>query len=92
MDNYAATEQAYKNGYLKGYDKGLEDALDITIVRCEDCKWYQEGHYLAPNKFCFRLKHPYSDDHIGYNWSPDDFCSRGERREDNEGLASKQER
>lgn len=52
----------------------------VEVVRCKDCKWYQEGKIFAPNKFCFRLKHPTEDRKIGYNYSPDDFCSYGERR------------
>ncbi len=51
------------------------------VVRCKDCKWYQESRILPPNKFCFRLKHPVEDRQIGYNFSPDDFCSYGERKE-----------
>jgi hypothetical protein len=54
----------------------------VEVVRCKDCKWYQEGKLLAPNKFCFRLKHPKEDRKIGYNYAPDDFCSYGERRDD----------
>lgn len=53
----------------------------VEVVRCKDCKWYQESEILAPNKFCFRLKHPVEDRQIGYNFSPDDFCSYGERKE-----------
>ena len=55
----------------------------VEVVRCKDCKWYKEGKLLSPNKFCFRLKHPREDRKIGYNFSPDDFCSYGERRENN---------
>lgn len=54
----------------------------VPVVRCRDCKWYQEGKLLAPNKFCFRLKHPKEDRKIGYNYAPDDFCSYGERKDD----------
>ena len=53
----------------------------VEVVRCKDCKWYQESEILAPNKFCFRLKHPVEDRQIGYNFSPDAFCSYGERKE-----------
>ena len=53
----------------------------IPVVRCKDCKWYKEGELLAPNKFCFRLKHPTENRNVGYNFCDDDFCSYGERRE-----------
>lgn len=62
-----------------------EPAVDVVeVVRCKDCKWYQEGNLLAPNKFCFRLEHPTEDRKIGYNYAPDDFCSYGEKRSDTE--------
>jgi hypothetical protein len=50
MDNHTATEQAYKNGYLKGYDKGLEDALDLQkwIPVTEPPK--KDGRYLVAKK------------------------------------------
>ena len=53
----------------------------VEVCRCKDCKWYQESKLLAPNKFCFRLKHPTEDRQIGYNYADDDFCSYGERKE-----------
>lgn len=53
----------------------------VEVVRCKDCKYYQESELLAPNKFCFRLKHPNEDRKIGYNYAPDDFCSYGVKRE-----------
>lgn len=52
----------------------------VEVVRCKDCKWYQEGELLAPSRFCFRLKHPQEDRSVGYNFGPNDFCSYGERR------------
>lgn len=57
-------------------------AADVApVVRCKDCKYYRVGVLLAPNKFCFRLKHPVEDRPIGYNFAPDDFCSHGERKD-----------
>ncbi len=57
-----------------------EPAADVApVVRCRDCKYYRVSAMLAPNKFCFRLKHPVEDLPIGYNFAPDDFCSHGER-------------
>ena len=57
-------------------------AADVApVVRCRDCKYYRVSSILAPNKFCFRLKHPVEDRHIGYNFASDDFCSHGERKD-----------
>lgn len=51
------------------------------IVRCNDCKWYKKSGLLAPNKFCFRLKDR-KGDIAGYNFTPDGFCSYGERKDE----------
>lgn len=61
--------------------KRCKDCDKVEVVKCKDCKWYQEGEFFAPNKFCFRLEHPKEDRKIGYNYAPDDFCSYGERRD-----------
>ena len=52
----------------------------VDIVRCKDCKWYREGNLLAPNRFCYRLKDN-NGNNVGYNFSENDYCSRGERKE-----------
>lgn len=71
----------------------VEDLIDaqpavdaVEVVRCKGCKWYQESKLLSPNKFCYRLMHPDpgAARRVGYNYSPDDFCSYGERRTDHE--------
>lgn len=55
-------------------------AEDVAeVVKCKDCKYYKQGNLLAPNKFCFRLLH--KGEHIGFNFSDDDFCSHGERKD-----------
>ena len=64
--------------------QALKDAPTVDaveVVRCKDCKWYKEGKLLAPNKFCFRLKHPTENRSVGYNFCEDDFCSYGERKD-----------
>ena len=55
----------------------------VEVVRCKDCKWFDESIYpeLRPTRFCYRLKNN-KGVHIGYNWDGNDFCSYGERRED----------
>lgn len=64
------------------YAENLPAADVVPVVRCKDCKYYRVSAMLAPNKFCFRLKHPVEDRPIGYNFAPDDFCSHGERKDD----------
>ena len=57
----------------------------VQVVRCKDCKYYREGEIFKDTKFCFRLRGD-NDKPVGYNFSEDDFCSRGERK-DNERKA-----
>lgn len=81
--------------YIDGFSDGISAVIkeletipttDVAeVVRCKDCKWYKESKLLAPNKFCFRLKDR-NGDPIGYNFSPDEFCSYGERKELDNGT------
>lgn len=59
---------------------GLIEEAGEEIVHCENCKHYQNGDIIHWEKFCFRLKDK-DGNRIGYNRSPDDWCSRGERRD-----------
>lgn len=61
----------------KDYDKALaeaiiQDAPSIEIIRCRECKWFDDKDYGEPTRYC--------------TWhesvvNADDFCSYGERRE-----------
>ena len=75
MDNYDASEQAYKNGYSSGYEAGRRSAVGgdvVSVVRCGKCKHFG-GHGAC---------HCHAADENG---TPifvreDDFCSYGERK------------
>ena len=55
------------------YEKGWNDR-DNEIVRCKDCKWYKRKYPWNGNIYeCSYLEAPMDND---------DFCSWGERRED----------
>ena len=54
------------------YEKGWNDR-DNEIVRCKDCKWYKRKYPWNGIYECSYLEAPMDDD---------DFCSWGERRED----------
>lgn len=78
--------QAIKHAWAKWLEPSqyleIIPTADVApVVRCKDCKYYRVSAMLAPNKFCFRLKHPVEDRPIGYNFAPDDFCSHGERKD-----------
>lgn len=70
-----------RNGLRLGEEILKIQFIGTEIVRCKDCKWYKEGKYFAPTKFCFRLKDEKGEE-VGYNFASDDFCSYGERRGD----------
>lgn len=61
--------------------KAIADAVEV--VRCKDCKWYEESKKpeMRSLRFCYRLKND-NGIPVGYNWDGNDFCSHGERRED----------
>lgn len=66
----------------------LEDASDIDVaevVRCADCRYYRPVKLFDDIPFCFRLKGK-DGEPVGYNFSPDDYCSRAERRTDGSDL------
>ena len=68
MDNYDATEIAYKNGYA--------DAM-CSIVRCKNCEFC--GYNSSNGTYKCR-----SMNGMNRTVEPNDFCSYGERR-DNDG-------
>lgn len=53
------------------------DAVDV--VRCKDCVHYQPSLF-GEKKMCFRKD--VDGVQICYDFSPDDYCSYGERREE----------
>lgn len=59
--------------YQDGYRRGWNDALGC-IVRCRDCK-----HRVEPSKIC---NHPKAVGWDAIEPDDDDFCSCGERKED----------
>ena len=87
IDRKVMLKTLENSGVLGEFAKYLikkQSAVDaVEVVRCKDCKWYKVSKLLAPDKFCFRLKDK-KGDILGYNFTPDGFCSYGER-EDNNG-------
>lgn len=58
--------------YKMDSSTGHGDLTETEIVRCKDCKYSGGKNYLACSL------------RFGASWyevNPDDFCSRGERRE-----------
>lgn len=62
----------YQGGAMdKPTAKKILAEMDEGIIRCKDCK-----HYVSEDYNCLQM------DTGGWMYYPDDFCSRGERRED----------
>ena len=67
------------------YDRGWEDALDniedaptidaVPVVRCRECKYYEVDAGWTDGRACLMHHHRTTA------CRPDDFCSRGERKE-----------
>lgn len=67
--SYDEMMEILDNKYLLPFrkDERLRGLNGIDIVRCKDCHWY---------------KKPYCDMHNGEKFNDNDFCSYGERSED----------
>ena len=71
----ANAEGAY--GYVDAFQIANAPTVDaISVVRCRDCKHWHKG-----TLFCDYM--PYGEAQERVNWYADDFCSYGERK-DNE--------
>ena len=65
---------------IKGISVEVEDASDtdvVEVVRCKDCKWWKTNYSWNGNEHKICVKEPYEPLR-----NAEDFCSRGERRED----------
>lgn len=77
---YVETNQGGRGWVISLEDLGKAPTVDaVEVVRCKECKYYRAGKHFDDVKFCFRLKDKWGFE-VGYNFSGDDFCSRGERR------------
>ena len=68
-------ELCYSEQYVVDMIESRPTADVVEVVRCKDCRYWQdnqEGHY--PNELCPWDKNETPDE--------DDYCSFGERRED----------
>ena len=71
----ANAEGAY--GYVDAFQIANASTVDaVEVVRCRDCK-----HWHKETLFCDYM--PYGEAQERVNWYADDFCSYGERK-DNE--------
>lgn len=79
MDNYTATELAYKNGYEKGYEDGMRDAIGHgrwIDGRCSECgKEATSSSWDEPiydYDWEENLRYSYTETHTEYNYT--DYC------------------
>ena len=50
----------------------------VEVIRCKDCEYYENGKDYAP--YCNNVMNLFEE------MKPTDYCSYGERREDNGGC------
>lgn len=88
-DNMEKTE-AINKAFKCGWNDALASVMDyaptvdaVEVVRCKDCKWYEESKNpeIYPMRFCYRLRND-KGVRVGYNCDGNDFCSYGERRDE----------
>ena len=68
--------------FVAGFDIDTSPTIDaVPVVRCRECKFYREfrtKRYNQLMRMCYRMgKHD-----MEYPIKPDDFCSYGQRKED----------
>lgn len=73
------TEAHEQIGYEKGYRDGYAQAT-VEAVRCKDCKHYKPSEADQNRKMCWRKD--VDGWFVCYDFYPTDYCSYGERRED----------
>jgi hypothetical protein len=70
-----------------GYPGTIKKEIVGELVRCSDCKWW-DNEECRPLGYCHAAKHCYYSRHweiqIYWTTEPDFFCKDGERREDEE--------
>ena len=66
-----------RDQYKKGYQDAIREKGLVEVVRCKDCKWAEYGKDYDP--YCNHWKSG-----LYANIKVDDFCSYGERKEENE--------
>ena len=75
MNEYTATETAFKNGYEKGKADALKDSDMVKVVRCKDCRYYAESDFNG------EILHGCEANGGLLDCTPNSFCSYGERKE-----------
>ncbi len=65
-DEYETEDDIYAYEYVSKHQ--IDEAPSIDIVRCKECKhWNEEDHWCDIR------------DSYGWDYKPNDFCSYGER-------------
>lgn len=59
--------------------KFIDGTEAILVVRCKECKYWEESQYYPEVMVCTYVKG------ATFTRQHDDFCSRGERKESSDG-------
>lgn len=74
-------ELCYSEQYVVDMIESRPTADVVEVVRCKDCYWFIVNETKADGTTDKRYKPTWCTYHNGY-MNDDDFCSYGERRED----------
>ena len=80
IDALDEIEAEVADGYGYQYAKWREYFVEMPsahpeIIRCKDCKYH---HYEGDIPYCANIDY-------GYGWKDNDFCSKAERRGEQDG-------
>lgn len=77
-DLFDAHPIGFNNDDISDAFKNAPTIDAVEVVRCKDCIWYQ-SNWIMEQDVCGRIMHN------ALRVSPNFFCQRGEREEDNNG-------
>lgn len=69
----------FTSDYLIAHGVTVQEDV-VEVVRCKNCKYYDEKTRVCEE---FTSKKLPTGGHVAFLMKPDDFCSYGERRNDN---------
>ena len=71
--------------YAEGLFKDIPSADVVPVVRCKDCRWWDNSED-SPYGYCMAMKHGYMSENweigIYRTYKGDFYCADGERKDD----------
>lgn len=81
VTDWTPTEETFYqrgwNGAIDAIMRNVPTVDAVEVVRCKDCKWWKTNYSWNGNEHKICVKEPFEPLR-----NAEDFCSRGERKED----------